>query len=198
MTIAAVLLAAGQSARFGSADKLAASLDGLPLGAHAARTLLTLPLTMRFVVTGPFTFPWHGFEQVPNDRPEEGMGRSIALGTEAARRAGAEAVLIALADMPFVSSGHFERLLSFHHGPGTLIASSDGSRRMPPALFGADWFDVLEKLSGDHGARNLLGEAKLVQAAADELTDIDDPDDLLAAIASGRVVDRVDDCGRGP
>lgn len=181
MNIAAVLLAAGQSTRFGETDKIAAPLNGLPLGLHAAHTLAALPLTVRFVVTGPTTLDWPGFEIVTNDQPGAGMARSIALGVAAARRAGAEAVLIALADMPFVPAAHFLRLIARHHGPTSLAASTNGARRMPPALFGADWFATLEGLTGDQGARTLLDRAEMVPAAADDLLDIDRPSDLAAA-----------------
>lgn len=187
MTVAAVLLAAGASTRFGSHDKLAASLGGLALGAHTARTLRPLPLAMHFVVTGHSTLARDGFERVPNDQPEEGMGRSIARGVGAAHRAGAKAVLIALADMPLVSSRYFERVLRSYDGPSTLVAPSDGIQRMPPALFGTDWYETLENLSEDRGARELLGQAKLVQAATGELIDVDGPDNLRTAAASSAV-----------
>jgi len=181
MTIAAILLAAGRSRRFGTADKLAAPLGAWPLGLHAARMLATLPLAARFVVSGPAALAWPGFETISNERPEAGLAHSIALGMAAVRRSGVGAVLIALADMPFVTAEHIARLLDRHSGPGTLVASSDGVHRMPPALFGADWFDALERLSGDRGAGRLLGQAEEVVASPEELLDIDTADDILRA-----------------
>jgi molybdenum cofactor cytidylyltransferase len=178
VTIAAVLLAAGRSTRFGTADKLAAPLGDKPLGHHAAGTLATLPLAARFVVCRPGPHAWPGFERIVNARPEAGLAHSIALGIAAARRGGAEAVLVALADMPFVTAAHLARLLDRHDGPDTLVASSDGHHRMPPALFGARWFDALEELTGDRGARALLDRAKEVVASPEELRDIDTTEDL--------------------
>ncbi|HEY0315497.1 MAG TPA: nucleotidyltransferase family protein [Sphingomonas sp.] len=183
MTVAAVLLAAGQSTRFGMADKLAAPLKGMPLRLHAVRALAPLPLAARFVVTGRATLDWPGLEVVVNDRPETGMAHSIALGLAAARRSGAQAVLIVLADMPFVPTEHYRRLLACYRGPDSLAASSDGTRRMPPALFGADWFAILETLSGDQGARALLDRAESVVTAPENLHDIDWPEDFAAAQA---------------
>lgn len=180
MTIAAVLLAAGRSTRFGAENKLLAPMDGIPLGLHAANMLARLPVDRRIVVTGAAVLEWPGFTPIENDRPETGMAHSIALGVAAARRGRADAVLIALADMPFVSEAHYRRLLACHRGPGSRAASSDGSRPTPPALFGADWFDTLEQLSGDQGARALLGHAELVAADPRELVDIDRPSDLPA------------------
>ena len=183
MMIAAVLLAAGRSTRFGAADKLAATLGRLPLGLHAAHAVARLDLGARFVVTGPGETEWPSFENVGNDRPEDGMAHSLALGIAAARGSGADAALIALADMPFVPKDHFERILAGYRGPDTLVATCDGDRRMPPALFGFDWFAELEALSGDRGAHDLLRRAAIVMADADFLLDIDRPEDLASAQA---------------
>jgi CTP:molybdopterin cytidylyltransferase MocA len=54
---------------------------------------------------------------------------------------------------------------------------------MPPVLFGTEWFAALDKLSGDQGARALLDRAEIVEAAMDDLFDIDCPEDLDAAQA---------------
>jgi molybdenum cofactor cytidylyltransferase len=85
--------------------------------------------------------------------------------------------------MPFVPTRHFERLLAHHHGPATLVATSDGVRRMSPAVFGADWFALLETLSGDRGAQQLLGRAEIVVTEAENLLDVDRPEDLARARA---------------
>jgi molybdenum cofactor cytidylyltransferase len=183
MTIAAVLLAAGRSVRFGVANKLTATLGDLPLGLHAVGALAPLDLAKRLVVTGPAYRDWPSFDVIVNDRPEDGMAHSIALGIAAARCSGADAVLIALADMPFVPTEHFERILAGYRGSDTLIATSDGVRRMPPALFGSDWFAELEALSGDRGAHGLLQRAAVVVTEADTLLDVDRPEDLASAQA---------------
>ena len=180
MMIACLLLAAGQSKRFGAGDKIAVPLNGMPLGLHAAQTLRGLPLASRFVVTNTSDLDWSGWTIVRNGQPEAGIGRSIAIGTAAARTAGATAILLALGDMPFVPASHFERLLSYYRGPDSLAASGDGQHRMPPALSGARWFDTLEALCGDRGARGLLDQAALVETLPDHLADVDSTDDLQA------------------
>ncbi len=186
MMIAAILLAAGRSRRFGARDKLSVPLDGRPLGLHAASALADLPFLTRIVVTGTASLTWPDFEVVPNDDPDAGMAHSIALGVTAAHHQGAEAVLIALADMPFVSREHFERLIAAYRGPESIAASSDGIKALPPALFGADWFEKLQQLAGDQGARALLDGAERIRAAANQLIDIDCPDDLEAVARQRR------------
>lgn len=174
--VAAVLLAAGRSSRFGAEDKLLAGLAGKPLARHAAETLASLGFGALIVVARPalaHLFP--GFELVANERPEEGQSRSIRLGIEAAERAGAATILIALADMPFVGADHYRRLLAVHD---RVTASTAGGAPMPPALFDCACFSELMSLTGDMGARSLLGDAVLVEAPTRELRDIDAPADL--------------------
>ncbi len=181
--IAAVLLAAGRSTRFGAADKVTAELGGRPLVRHAADRLLALRLAAYVVVTGPAPAApdCPGFTAVANDRPEAGLSRSIALGVAAARASGVEAVLIALADMPLVTADHFGALVGRWQQVGGIVASSDGTLAMPPAIFGAGWFDTLERLSGDRGARVLLDRADRVLAPGPSLIDIDRIEDLHRA-----------------
>jgi molybdenum cofactor cytidylyltransferase len=181
MTVAALLLAAGRSSRFGTADKLLASLAGLPLATHAVRTLREVPVGKRFIVMGERRFECPGFEIVTNPEPEAGLSHSLSLGVAAAESAGAHAVLIALADMPFVSKEHFARVLACHRAPDSRGASYNGARTMPPALFGADWFEKLKALTGDRGAHDLLAGSEIVNADPDELVDIDRVDDLEVA-----------------
>jgi molybdenum cofactor cytidylyltransferase len=184
MTVAAVLLAGGLSRRFGKQDKLAMPLGGVALGLHAARTLSELPLDYRIVVTGQSSLDWAGFTIVTNDLPDQGMSHSLGLGVRTARELGASAVLVALADMPFVPPGHFISLLACCQGTGGIVCSGDGTRRQPPAIFGSDWFPALENLSGDNGARAMLDEARVLIAHPDELIDVDDSADLEAATAA--------------
>lgn len=177
--VGVVLLAAGRSTRFAGGAKLAWPVEGTPLGLHAARTLAGPGFgTLVAVVAGPkVDYAALGYREVLNPEPEQGQSRSIALGVAQARKAGVEALLIALADMPRVAPGHLLALLAGWEGPGSIVASL-GPHAMPPALFGADWFDALERLQGDKGARHLLAGARGVAAPPGTLMDIDRREDL--------------------
>jgi molybdenum cofactor cytidylyltransferase len=180
--IAALLLAAGRSTRFGDADKLAASLDGKPLLDHAASALRSVSLPLAFAVRPAGGVPCHGFATVTVERPDAGLGHSLAVGTRAARLAGAEAVLIALGDMPFVPPSHLAALAVSARSPDILIASTaDGKHPCPPALIGSHWFAELETLDADAGARALLARGRLVTLPPEMLRDIDTPADLQRA-----------------
>jgi molybdenum cofactor cytidylyltransferase len=177
--VALILLAAGKSTRFGTADsKLDQPLHGHPLGLHAARALAEVPFRARIAIVGSCRIDYaaHGFTAIPNDDPTGDMASSLRLGITAARDA--KAVVIALADMPFVTAALVQRLLDAAEGPDAVVASSDGTTPRPPALFGHGMFDALATITGDHGARALIRSGQHVRAAGAELIDVDTPADL--------------------
>lgn len=180
-----VLLAAGRSTRFGAPDKLLAPLCGKPLHRHAVDALAEIHFLGRVVVTSgaAMALDADGYDSLVNSAPERGLSSSLALGVGAARRLGAAAMLVVLADMPFVTPVHVRALFAAADGPGAVVASSDGARAMPPALFAAGRFAEFAHLSGDQGARALLGAATLVIAHAHVLADIDTEEDLARAQA---------------
>jgi molybdenum cofactor cytidylyltransferase len=175
-----VLLAAGQSARFGAANKLEQDFLGTPLGLHVATALAAVPFRERIAVTDDCDLDYASrqFRIVHNDAPDRGMAHSLGLGIAAAKAQGAEAVVIALADMPRVTAAHIHRLLDAAQGDDAVVVSSDGTQPMPPGVFGKARFDFLMALEGDQGARDLVRAGRHVVTSPAELIDIDTPDDL--------------------
>ncbi len=184
--IVVALLAAGRSTRFGVADKLLAPLGSRPLLEWAAQAGRSLNAERYVVITdGPAAFDANapGYERLINPSPEQGMASSLRIAAAAAERAGARALLILLADVPFVTAEHLARLVeTFRDDQSRPVfsAAPDGAAQ-PPALFPASMFPLLQTLEGDKGARALAVEAALVQTGADILLDIDTPDDLARA-----------------
>ena len=181
--IAVLLLAAGQSERFGS-DKLLVQLQGMPVALHAAARLSEIGAGRGIAVcraASPLAeeLAARGFDVVVNPDPARGLSSSLALGVRRAQLVGAKAALVALADMPFVSAGHFAALLaSFDPDTAPVVASERAGVPMPPALFSRLVFDDLCAAKGDRGARNLLQRAVRVAADPHELADIDRPEDI--------------------
>lgn len=173
---AAVLLAAGRGERFGG-GKLMADLRGCHLWEWAAETAEAIDFAERILVVAPGsalrTRP--GWLQVENSDAATGMGSSIAAGVAAI--SACEQVLIMLADMPFVTPDHLERLAG---ADGPAFSSYEG--RMPgcPAAFPKSAFVKLRGLTGERGARSLeLGEISLISPSdGRELADIDTVRDL--------------------
>ncbi|MBY8823956.1 nucleotidyltransferase family protein [Sphingomonas colocasiae] len=174
--VAAILLAAGGSARFGPADKLHAELDGRPLVTHAAALIAGFGFGGLVAVCARTTVTLlPGFDIVINDASERGQSHSIRLGVAHALEQDVDAVLVMLGDMPFVPASHLRALLA---SDGAIIASSLDGQAMPPALFSRDAARALLALEGDRGARGLLRGAVLVPGDAAMLADIDRPSDL--------------------
>ncbi|UYY57832.1 nucleotidyltransferase family protein [Sphingomonas sp. S2-65] len=177
---ALLLLAAGRSQRFGTLDKLAMPYLGKPLALHAVTALMDLPFLMRVAVVAgtKVDFTAFGYKAVHNSAPDLGQSQSLSHGVAVARNAGADAVLVVLADMPLVSAGHVRRLFATAAGTDAIVASSDGTKSSPPALFGQGWFEVLMDLKGDQGARDLVRRGRQVVTSSTELVDVDTPEDL--------------------
>jgi len=179
---ALVLLAAGRSRRFNDGDKLAAPFLDKPLALHVVTTLEDLPFKLRIAVVSAtrLDFAELGYVVVENPDPSLGQARSLCLGVERAQAEGARAVLVALADMPRVTAAHIHRLFDASHGADTIVASSDGERPLPPALFGEMHFADLLNLEGDQGGRELIRRGRHIVTSPAELVDVDTQEDLEA------------------
>ncbi|ANU08431.1 nucleotidyltransferase family protein [Paraurantiacibacter namhicola] len=179
--VGAVLLAAGRSSRFGPQDKLAQPWRGKPLALHAAGTLAAMPFVAHAVVSqqrANWPVP-SKYMVVTNPAPDRGLASSIALGARALADTGVEALLFALADMPLVPQAHLERLLGAFETEGMdMVATIGGGRPQVPAVFGRAHFDMLMALTGDQGARDMLGDAATVACDAKLLADFDRPEDF--------------------
>lgn len=179
--ILCALIAAGTSKRF-DGNKLEAIFNGKMLGAYAATAMRDADLGACIAVTrtqSPVLNMWlasHGYALINNDNPNAGLSRSISLAAQAAIDRDVDALLICLADMPFVPATHL-RALAEAPEQG-IIASSNGTTAMPPAMFPRETFEKLTKLSGDGGARALLDSAILIDCEPEWLIDIDTRADL--------------------
>lgn len=182
----AVVLAAGGASRFGG-DKLLQVWRGQPLAAHALRAAEAVCGSRSVLVTGS---QWRGvFDActplagflVCNPGWRSGIGGSIAVGVEAVRHA-AEAVVIMLADQPLVTAEHVTGLIArWHRAPGRIVATAFAGVLGPPVLFPAGYMAQLAGLSGDRGARSVIGHAGAqVESIAFEAAaaDVDRPEDL--------------------
>jgi molybdenum cofactor cytidylyltransferase len=182
--LAVAILAAGRSARFGTEDKLAALFRGKPLGLHTAEALTGLEFGHRWVIARTAdhmcvpVWTSAGFETVVNADAAQGMGASLRCAAERAKEAGADGLMVCLADMPLVSPAHFSALIRAWAEHGGLIASQDGALVSPPAIFSREQFGALLGLTGDQGAKPLLKTAYRVISPPGALVDVDDPEAL--------------------
>lgn len=179
--IAAIVLAAGASTRFGD-DKLMHPLAGKAMAAHVADTLSGMPFAYRFAIVATGTprraelFSNRRFDIVTNPEPGQGLSSSLAIGASLAAALGVDALLVCLADMPFVTRSHLSLLIG---AAGVEpVATACAGLRTPPAIFPSSMFADLMALTGDRGAKPLLEGAMTVEADAALVRDIDTMADL--------------------
>jgi molybdenum cofactor cytidylyltransferase len=194
--IAAVVLAAGQSRRMGSVNKLLSEIDGAPMVvrvAAAARASRAAPVV---VVTGyrdeavraALADMDVGF--VDNPDYAEGLSTSLAAGL-AALPDDIDGAVVCLGDMPRVTAALIDRLIDAFDPAGghAICLPTHLGKRGNPVLWAARFFAEIRAVEGDVGARHLIGEhAALVhEVECDDdgvLIDIDTPD-ALTALAKG-------------
>lgn len=185
MKIAGVLLAAGNSTRFG-ADKLHHTLaSGEAMGLRSAR-LVRSELDVCIAVIRDSDrllgeeLSRMGLSTILQPTPEAGMGNSLALGIRATEQA--DAWLIALADMPWIQPGTYQQVISSLHNDAPLVVPFFNDKRGHPVGFSRRFREELMALDGDSGAR------RIIESHTHELhrIDVDDPGIL-------RDVDRLQD-----
>jgi CTP:molybdopterin cytidylyltransferase MocA len=176
MSLAIAILAAGGARRFGG-GKVDAMLSGKPLGQWALDAALSVPHERLAVVVGePAPEFARGCDRLVNERAAEGLGTSAAVAARWAQ--GSDALLIMLADMPLISPGTLRKLAA---AEGAAAVVYPGNTPGAPARFPAAVFEALEALSGDTGAAQVLrglADVSLIETPAEELRDVDRPEDL--------------------
>jgi molybdenum cofactor cytidylyltransferase len=181
--IAVALLAAGRSTRFGDQDKLTSWLGGKMLIEWAASAGLGLPAKWHFLIAGPdaaYDPLALGYNSLINPVPGLGMASSLRIAAAEAERVGASALVVLLADMPFIQPTHLKRIVAtFRTDDSRAVFSKAGEGApQPPALLPAILFPLLQSLEGDKGARSLAAEASIVEIDEDQLLDVDTVADL--------------------
>ncbi len=183
--IAAVMLAAGAGARFGG-GKLDAPIDGEALGARSWRVLVGMGWKASAIVVptaAPAFATDSGAVLIANPDAANGMASSLHHAVRFAEAMDADALLIALADMPFLRAETIAALVERHDGDDqeavTATLYPDGNTGAP-SLFGRGCFDALLAIEGDKGAGAYLAHREVVTMKVDaaELRDIDRPADL--------------------
>lgn len=178
--IAALILAAGESKRFGEVKQLllldrvlenvrAAKLDAVVvvLGAHAEEIRRAVGFA--------------GERVVVNDHYAQGMSTSIQAGLRALPEE-AEAAMIVLGDQPLVAPATMDLLIDEYRRarPSAVVPTVDGVRGNP-VIIARPLFSELMELRGDVGfraiaARHLVLEVPVADRGV--LLDVDTPADL--------------------
>jgi len=160
--IAAVVLAAGASHRFGAENKLLAMLDGRPMLTHILDRVASLSVARKIVVIRrddrdvAALIDTRLFDIVENSNAADGMGSSVSAGISEC--GDVDGAMLTLGDMPFVQRAtYLELLATFHEHPDkTIVAPAYKGRRGHPVLFRRQHFAALKALDDDTGAKHII------------------------------------------
>ncbi len=190
--ISAIILAAGESKRMGKPKQL------MPLGSgtileQTIDNLLNSEVKEVIVVIGHRAEEMNNLiANIPvrvalNPAYHEGMSTSIIAGLNLIDSR-AQAVMLALADQPFVDSQTINRLIDEFstHNKGIAIPVYQG-RRGHPVIFAIKYKEELLRLKGDIGGRQIIKDHPddILEVAVDSeniITDIDTINDYQSYI----------------
>ena len=182
--IAVIILAAGQSSRFGSA-KMHHYLDsGKTILNTCIEQYQKVFVNISVVISNDDKLGkmriGSGVNTVVSEHSINGMSQSLITGIQSQPDVGAW--LIALGDMPYVKSETISNLAGKATTNNIVVPECD-HRRGNPVIFGRDFQTQLLSLQGDVGAKQLIQENQsliLTVPVSDQgvLLDIDRPEDL--------------------
>jgi molybdenum cofactor cytidylyltransferase len=181
--VAAVILAAGESRRFGSPKQLAV-LNGRTLLQHvtdAARDAGLFPVVV--VVPPEIVLDQADVLRVPNAQPGLGMSHSLQLGF-AALPDDVIAAVILLGDQPTVDAALIRQLVAAR-GATPFVSTRVNGLLVPPVIVERSHFADVQRLEGDIGLREVLREHARQATAVDQPAmpvDIDSQADLARLV----------------
>jgi molybdenum cofactor cytidylyltransferase len=190
--VAAVVLAAGSSTRMGR-NKLLLDLGGETIVRRAVRAAVGAGVAQIVVVLGHeeprLRAELEGLPCTPVMNPDhaEGAGTSVRTGVRHVA-AGTDAIVVVLADMPFVTAEMIATLVRRYRETGApLVASHYGEVQAPPTLYDRALFEELLQIPGERCAKQVVrrheSEAVVVAWPESALRDIDVPADYEGARA---------------
>lgn len=118
---------------------------------------------------------------VLNTEWQSGLASSLATGIEVAQAMACDGALVMTTDQPLIDPTSLGALIDAFEAGHRIVASSYNGIVGVPAVFGAEHFDSLMKLSGDEGAGRWLRarSADVTQIRIDSASvDIDTPEDV--------------------
>ncbi|WP_218970626.1 NTP transferase domain-containing protein [Alkalihalobacterium alkalinitrilicum] len=161
-------MAAGQSKRMGC-PKLNLPINGKPLGSISLKTALNSKLDKVIVVVNkedplswlPSQFFNSHFSSTcilkRSMNSTNSQAESIKCGIKTAQKLQANAVMILLADQPFISGKLLNQLISIYiKTKPDFVASSFNGIQRPPIIINSSLFPNMLKLQGDIGARSII------------------------------------------
>jgi len=190
--IAAVILAAGQSRRMADENKLLKKLKHQTLISMVTSTVMNSGIDHIVVVTGhdkdaiEAELAGRSVTFVHNPDFAAGLSTSLRVGVNALPRH-IDGFVICLGDMPSIHSNHIKRLIAafdVDEGRAICVPTHHG-KRGNPVLWAARFLNEMSNVTGDVGAKHLIGEYEefVFDVEMDDgavLLDLDTPEAMAA------------------
>ena len=184
-----ILLAAGQSKRFGDKNKLSVMINGKPIINHILDTLVEIYDPSELIV-----IVGHEHKKIKNlilnkdikilknINYKKGIGTSIALGINNLDIE-IDGVMIIPADMPYINSKDIINLEKKFIELNCLkvVMPKYNSRIGNPVILPRNYFNTLKSLKDDFGARSLIRKKDIITLKAEfgTIFDIDTKEELV-------------------
>ncbi len=194
--IAAVVLSAGRSSRMAPRNKLLEPVEGKPIIAGVAEVALASGAGPVIVVTGcdagRIEAALAGLKAtiVHNAAFEDGLSSSLRTGLDALP-SDSDGALILLGDMLAVEGADLDALMAAFTGPDAICVPVRDGRQGNPILWGSSHFAEMMALTGDIGAKQLIGRhpdcvIEVPAASPGIFADVDTKSDLARLRAGAK------------
>lgn len=188
MKVAMIMLAAGNSRRFGT-NKLLHEIDGIPMYRRVLKELkdaekfigreweVSISVVTQYKKIGRYAKE-QGVQVLYNHHPEEGISTSLKIGLKENMKT-ADACLFCVSDQPWLTASTLLGLIEAFVSSGKGIASVSCDGKLGnPCIFSKDYYEELMLLSGDTGGKRVIsahrGDTEIFQVKdKKELEDID-------------------------
>lgn len=159
---AGIVLAAGSSTRFGTGNKLLATVEGTPLVRRTVRAYVEAGLYPVLVVTGyqeteiRHSLSGMAIQFVHNERFREGQSTSLHSALDSLPLS-CQAAVIGVGDQPYLTPAVVRELVAtFNLVAAPLVVPRYAGNRGNPVVFDRSLFAELRAVSGDVGGRPVL------------------------------------------
>ncbi|MBC8264532.1 MAG: molybdenum cofactor cytidylyltransferase [Anaerolineales bacterium] len=189
--VAAIVLAAGESQRFGQPKQLL-PVGGKTMLQHVVDIALDSPLEQVIVVLGcraaeiRASIAGRPVQVVVNEKWKSGLSSSVRTGLSAVKPE-VDAAVFVLADQPGVTAEIIAKLAErYQETRASIVVPTQRGQRGNPVLFARSLFAELMAVKGDQGGRRLIAEyvdeLEEVEVQTEAIfMDIDTPDDYQTA-----------------
>tara|TARA_B100000963_G_scaffold341339_1_gene340902 strand:- start:632 stop:1240 length:609 start_codon:yes stop_codon:yes gene_type:complete len=183
-----ILLAAGESKRFGNKNKLSEIINGKPIINHILDTLFEIFDPSELIVIVGYEHKIiknlifnKDIKILENINYREGIGTSIALGVNNLDM-DIDGVMIIPADMPYINSKDLINLEKKFIELNCLkvVMPEHNSRIGNPVILPRNYFKILKSLKDDFGARSLIRKKDIITLKTEfgTIFDIDTKEEL--------------------